>query len=142
MRLSSLIRPVGSILTGLLALSSTASATRMIESVSLDPCMANSSFTASLFDVVFTPDNGTVSFNVIGVSTIAGFVTAQVEIIAYGYTAVKQTFDPCTMKSTFGGLCPMTSGQINIPGNAQVGPSVVNRIPGKRWPARRWQPRG
>ena len=118
-----------SVLTTLLAIFHNASAIRMIESTSLNPCQDNSSFTASLFDVVFTPDNGTLTFNVIGVSSIAGFVTAEIEVVAYGYTALKQSFDPCNMKSTLGGLCPMSSGQINIPGNAQVGPSVVNKVP-------------
>ncbi|KAI9851241.1 MAG: hypothetical protein M1838_004160 [Thelocarpon superellum] len=122
--------PFSLLLTALLALVSHVSSMRMIQSTSLNACQENNSFSASLFDVTFTPDNGTVNFNVIGVSSIAGFITAEVEVIAYGYTAVRQTVDPCQMKATLGGLCPMSSGQINIPGNAQLSASVVNRVPG------------
>ncbi|KAI9823140.1 MAG: hypothetical protein M1832_002583 [Thelocarpon impressellum] len=130
MRLSLFSSPLPLLLAGLLAIVPDVSGMRMIESKSLNPCQTNSSFTASLFNVVFTPDNGTLSFNVIGVSSIAGFVKAEIEVVAYGFSALKQTFDPCQMKQTLGGLCPMTSGQINIPGNAQVGKDVVARVPG------------
>lgn len=121
--------PFTLLLASILTLTPLTSAIRLIESKSLNPCQENSSFTASLFNVVFTPDNGTLSFNVIGVSSIAGFVTAEIELIAYGYEIKKQTFDPCQTKQTFGGLCPMSSGQINIPGNAQIGADVVKAIP-------------
>ena len=118
----------------LLALSITTlpftSAIRLIEAKSLNSCQDNSGFTASLFNVVFTPDNGTLVFNVIGVSSIAGFITAEVEIIAYGYEIKKQRFDPCNLKSQLGGLCPMASGQINIATNTQISSDVIKGIPG------------
>lgn len=116
------------LLTSLLAFSPFTSAVRMIESKSLNPCQDNSNFTASLFNVVFTPDNHTLAFDVVGVSSIQGNVTAELQVIAYGLTAVKQTLDPCTMN--LGGLCPMSTGQINIQSNIDVGESVVKRIPG------------
>jgi hypothetical protein len=108
------------LITSLLALSSFTSALRLIESKSLNPCQDNSSFTASLFNVLFTPDNGSVSFNVIGVSSIAGFVKAEIEVEAYGYQIQRQVFDPCLQKgkggkNEFEGLCPMSSGVIDLP---------------------------
>jgi Transient receptor potential (TRP) ion channel/ML-like domain len=104
------------------------SAIRLIESKSLNPCQSNSNFTATLFNVVFTPDNRTLAFDVVGVSSIQGNVTAELEVIAYGFTAVKQTLDPCTMD--LGGLCPMSTGQINIQSNIAIGKDVINKIPG------------
>ena len=120
--------PTISLLSILLAFSPFTSALRLLESKSLNPCQDNSNFTASLFNVVFTPDNGSISFDIVGVSSIQGNVTVIVEAIAYGYTAVNQTINPCT--AGLGGFCPMSTGQINIQSNLIVGQSVVNRIPG------------
>lgn len=103
------------------------SAVRFIESKSLNPCQDNSNFTATLFNVIFTPDNGTLAFDVDGVSSIEGKVTAELRVIAYGLTILKQKLDPCTMD--LGGLCPMSMGQINIKSNIEVGPEVIKQIP-------------
>ena len=115
------------ILTTILTLSPLTSAVRLIESKSLNPCQDNSSFTATLFNVIFTPDNNTLSFDVVGVSSISGNVTAELEVIAYGYTAVKQKLDPCTMNLQ--GLCPMNTGQINIQSNIEIPSDVKKQIP-------------
>ena len=105
-----------------------ASAVRLIESRSLNPCQDNSNFTATLFNVVFTPDNRTLAFDVVGLSSIEGNVTAELQVIAYGFTAVTETLDPCTMD--LGGLCPMSTGQINIESNIIIGEDVIKQIPG------------
>lgn len=104
-----------------------ASAIRLIESKSLNPCQDNSNFTASLFNVVFTPDNKTLNFDVVGVSSINGNVTAELQVIAYGFTALKQKLDPCTMD--LGGLCPMSTGQINIESNIAISEDVIKQVP-------------
>lgn len=103
------------------------SAIRLIESRSLNPCQDNSNFTATLFNVVFTPDNRTLAFDVVGVSSIQGNVTAELQVIAYGLTALTQNLDPCTMD--LGGLCPMSTGQINIQSNIVIGQDVIDKIP-------------
>ena len=110
-------------------LSSLASAERLIESSSLNPCQANPGFTATLFDVVFTPDNGTLTYNINGVSTITGKIIADLQAIAYGYTAFNQTIDPCT-NADLTPLCPLNPGQIIIDSNSQFSSDVVSRIPG------------
>lgn len=104
------------------------SAIRLIESRSLNPCQDNSNFTATLFNVVFTPDNRTLTFDVVGMSSIQGNVTAELQVIAYGFTALQQSLDPCTMD--LGGLCPMSTGQINIQSNIAIGQDVIDKIPG------------
>ena len=60
-------------------------------------------------------------------SSISGYVTAEIDVIAYGYTAVKQKLDPCT--SHLEGLCPMNTGQINIESNIDIPPNVEKFIP-------------
>ncbi len=104
------------------------SAIRLLESKSLNSCQDNSNFTASLFNVVFTPDNGSIAFDIVGVSSIQGNVTVQAEVIIYGYTALNETINPCT--AGLGGFCPMSTGQINLQSNIAVGQDVVHRIPG------------
>lgn len=116
------------VLLSLATFSPLTSAIRLIESKSLNPCQDNSNFTASLFNVVFTPDNNTLAFDVVGVSSIQGNVTAELMVIAYGFTALKQTLDPCTMN--LDGLCPMNTGQINIQSNINIPNDVIHKIPG------------
>lgn len=99
----------------------------MIESNSLNPCQENSSFTATLFNVVFTPDNNSLAFDIVGVSSISGYVFAEIQVDAYGYTAVKQTLDPC--EQSLAGMCPMNTGQIKIESNINIPDDVIKNIP-------------
>ena len=128
MRFSLLSKPAWLSISLLSILSPFTAAERLIESKSLNPCQDNSSFTATLFNVVFTPDNGSLAFEVVGVSSINGYVTAELDAIAYGYSALKQSIDPC--KDNLEGMCPMRPGQINIQSNIQIDKNVVSRIPG------------
>ncbi len=135
MRLPLSSRSFSLVLAILASLPSLTSAVRVIESSSLNSCQENSSFTATLFDVEFTPDNNSLAFEVIGVSSISGYVTAEIQFFAYGYLAVKQQFDPCEQKLT--GMCPMNTGQISLPlSNLAVSPDAVKRVPGiaYTWP--------
>lgn len=103
-------------------------ALRYLESKSLNPCQQNSSFTATLFDVVFTPNNGSISINIVGVSSITGYVQADIEIIAYGLNVFKLAFDPCTRNLQ--GMCPMNAGPINQQFNLPpVSQDVIRKIP-------------
>ncbi|KAI9800651.1 MAG: hypothetical protein M1825_003973 [Sarcosagium campestre] len=122
--------PFTLLITTLLALLQLVSADgRFIEARSLNPCQENSSFTASLFNIRFTPANGSIAVDVLGVSSIAGKIMAEVEVIAYGYTVTKQTVDPCKV-GTLDGLCPMNSGQIKIETNIKgVGKDVISKVP-------------
>jgi hypothetical protein len=106
-----------------------ASAERIIESKSLNPCLANSSFAATLFHVTFTPDNRSLAFNIQGVSNIAGNVSAEMELLVYGYSAMKQDLKPCD-SAGLEGMCPMNSGNIQIRSNIDIGPDVMSQIPG------------
>jgi hypothetical protein len=116
-------------LTSLLSFLSSASAVRLIESSSLNACQDNSSFTASLFNVVFTPNNLTLAFDIIGVSSVQGNVSFGIDVTAYGYTIYKEYLDPCTM-SDLSGMCPMSTGQLTIQSNIILSQATVDQIPG------------
>ncbi|KAL9003837.1 MAG: hypothetical protein Q9188_003318 [Gyalolechia gomerana] len=116
------------LLAALSSLFHVSSAIRKIESKSLNPCQANSSFTATLFNVVFTPDNGSLAFEVNGISSISGYVNAEIDVLAYGYNALQQSFNPCD--EGLQGMCPMNTGPIDDKFNIDVGQDVVSQIPG------------
>ena len=135
MQISLSSRPLGLLLVILASFSTFASAIRTLETSSLNTCQDNSSLTATLFDVVFTPDNNSVAFQVTGVSSISGYVLAELQLYVYGFLAVKLEFDPCT--SNLQGMCPMNTGPIALPpSNQAISPDAVKRLPGiaYTWP--------
>ncbi|KAI1810874.1 hypothetical protein GGS20DRAFT_150344 [Poronia punctata] len=99
----------------------------MLTSTSLNSCQPNSQFTASLFNVVYTPNNNSAAINVVATSSIEGHVTFDINVVAYGYTIIEQSVDPCDVK--LAGLCPMTAGKIPLKFNLDVAPSAKDQIP-------------
>ncbi|KAL4887039.1 hypothetical protein BJY04DRAFT_204618 [Aspergillus karnatakaensis] len=87
-------------------------AIRLIESNALTLCQDSTNFTATFFHVQYTPDNSSLLIGFDGVSAISGYVEATIILDAYGYTALRQTFNPCEMDLE--GLCPMNTGPIDI----------------------------
>jgi Transient receptor potential (TRP) ion channel/ML-like domain len=100
----------------------------VIQSTSLNSCQENSNFTATYFDVAFTPQNSSINIDIVGVSSITGNVTAQLEVIAYGFTIYNQTLNPCELGLE--GMCPLSSGQINIVTNVILSADDVKKVPG------------
>ncbi|KAK5117020.1 hypothetical protein LTR62_006741 [Meristemomyces frigidus] len=112
-----------------LGLQQLVAAERMLYSDSLNPCQQNNNFSATQFDVVLTPNNNSLSFSVVGVSTIQGNVTIDLRFIAYGLQAYQTTLDPC--KLGFQGLCPMNDGQLNLPtSNVAIPGGALSQVPG------------
>ncbi|PYH49857.1 transient receptor potential ion channel family protein [Aspergillus saccharolyticus JOP 1030-1] len=105
------------------------SATRLIESNALSLCQNSPNFTATYFNVRFTPNNQSLTLSFDGVAAISGYVTADVVIYVYGYEMTIETLNPCTMNLP--GLCPMNAGDINVANaNLVIPDDVVKRIPG------------
>lgn len=117
------------LLATLTSLLPSASAIRFLETKSLNLCQEDSSFTASLFNVIFTPNNGSLAFDIVGVSTISGKVTADINILAYGISVFKRPLDPCTTKG-LEGMCPMNTGPVKINSNIPWAPDLVKKVPG------------
>ncbi|KAG0648424.1 Flavin carrier 1 [Hyphodiscus hymeniophilus] len=103
---------------------------RVITSTALEECQSNSTFTASLFNIVFTPDNHSLSLNVVGDSSVEGNVILKIEAAAYGYTFLRETINPCT-ESGLSSLCPLQNLQINFDTNYNnISSNIIGRIPG------------
>ncbi|PFH60010.1 hypothetical protein XA68_11563 [Ophiocordyceps unilateralis] len=107
---------------------------RLLMSKSLNACQQESSFTASLFHVVYTPSNSSATVEMSITSSIRGKVVFDLAISAYGYQFLRRTVDPCDMD--LAGLCPMVAGktsfQFNLPvdkKNADQIPSIAYNIP-------------
>ncbi|CAA9962484.1 TRP multi-domain protein [Pyrenophora teres f. maculata] len=105
------------------------SAERIIESKSLNPCMANSSFSATLFNVAFTPGNRSLGFKIEGISNIAGKIEADLELLVYGFSAMNQKLDPCGQKE-LEGMCPMNAGPLTIKSNIDISDDILSKVPG------------
>ncbi|KAI7209672.1 TRP-domain-containing protein [Hortaea werneckii] len=120
---------LSSLICLLLAVLPYTSAERMLYSDSLNPCQANNNFSATQFDVVLTPSNNSLSFSVVGVSTISGNVTIDLVVFAYGLRVYEHNLDPCDSELT--GLCPMNEGQINLPpSNLDIPADALSQVPG------------
>lgn len=114
----------------LLRLSLSASAEYVLQTTSLSTCQANSGFSASLFDVVYTPNNDSVAVDMTATSTVEGYVVFDISITAYGYEIMRKSIDPCTAGDGFKGFCPMSPGNLNNPFNVPIDPSAKSQIPG------------
>ncbi|KAI0164499.1 TRP-domain-containing protein [Hypoxylon sp. FL1284] len=100
----------------------------MLVSNSLNTCQEDSMFTASLFKVVYTPNNNTAFLNIVATSSVEGSVVFDIAISAYGYNIIQTTIDPC--KVGLAGLCPMTAGKIPLKFNLPVSDEAASQIPG------------
>ncbi|KUI61344.1 Flavin carrier protein 2 [Cytospora mali] len=116
------------LLCSLIGMSRPTAAEQMLTSSSLNTCQDNSGFTASLFDVTYTPHNATAFIDIVAVSSIQGNVVFDVAITAYGYQIIRQEVNPCNIG--LAGLCPMTAGKIPLTFNLDVGKEASAKIPG------------
>lgn len=124
----SLIKAPLLLLASMASMLSPVAAEDMLMSNSLNNCQDDSSFTASLFNVVYTPSNNSATVEVVATSSVQGYVLFDISISAYGYTFLRKTADPCEMK--LGGLCPMVAGKIPFAFNIDVPRDAAKQIPG------------
>lgn len=107
---------------------SPAGAEDKLQSLALNTCQDNSSFSASLFNVVFTPNNNTAFVSMVATSSIHGYVNFDVTVTVYGYEIVHETVDPCD--TSLSGLCPMVAGKIPLDFNLNLGDGIASNVPG------------
>lgn len=124
----SLLKTPLALLASMVALTSPASAEKLLMSNSLNTCQQDSSFSASLFNVVYTPANNSASIEMVATSSVQGKVIFDVAISAYGYQFLRRTLNPCDMNLP--GLCPMVAGKIPFGFNLPVGEDASSQIPG------------
>lgn len=130
MQLSFAPRPAWWLAVVLSSLISRASASdRIFQSSSLATCQADSNITASLLDIAFTPNNKTLSLNLVGEAFVEGNVTFKVQAAAYGYTFLTETIDPCAYGIY--AFCPVSSLQIGMDVTyPNISSNFIGRIPG------------
>ncbi|KAI1277519.1 hypothetical protein F5Y07DRAFT_88826 [Xylaria sp. FL0933] len=105
-----------------------AAAEKVLETNSLNSCQANSGFTASLFNLRYTPSENTIDVNISAVSTIEAKVKFDVSITAYGFQFYSLIIDPCELQ--LAGFCPMVSGNLDDPFSMMIDPSTADLLPG------------
>ncbi|KAI0409519.1 hypothetical protein F4802DRAFT_147905 [Xylaria palmicola] len=112
----------------LFALVLPSAAERKLETNSLNSCQANSGFTASLFNLRYTPSRSYIDVNISAVSTIEARVKFDVAISAYGYEFYSLIIDPCELELP--GFCPMVSGNLDDPFGMMIDPKTADLVPG------------
>lgn len=114
--------------TFLLCLVSFVAAEDSLGTTALQTCMSNSSVSASTFNVVYTPVNKTLTFDIQAISTTTGYVNITIDVFIYGFKAVTKVIEPCNSDLTQ--LCPIEAGNIDINGNTKVSSDLTGSIPG------------
>lgn len=104
-------------------------ADRILESNSLNSCQDKSAFSASLFNMVITPNNSMVTCRVVATATVQGEILFDVQLNAYGYQVFTRVLDPCDTSNKLPGLCPMSPGKIDTIFNFALG-SALDNLPG------------
>lgn len=126
MRFPGIIPLVAAVLPGVSA------QTRLLQSTSLNLCQQDSMFTASLFNVTYSPDTGRASLNIVATSSLEGYVRFDLTIAAYGYQFFQLILDPCDEtieQSGLAGLCPMTAGKIPLRFDYDIPDDAASMIP-------------
>lgn len=65
-----------------------AAAESILGTTALETCMTNSSVSATVFDVAYTPNNKTLTFDIEAISTTTGSIVLTVEVYVYGIKAL------------------------------------------------------
>ncbi|KAK9425731.1 putative Calcium spray protein [Seiridium unicorne] len=99
----------------------------VLQSTSLNTCQDNSEFEARKFDVIFTPNNNTVSVDMVATSSIQGNVVFDISVLVYGYELTRKVLDPCD--TGLAGFCPMQTGDTSTPFILKVSPEATSQLP-------------
>lgn len=98
-----------------------------IKTSSLLTCMENSQFSASFFEVIFYPDNGTALFNIDATTTISENITAKIELIVYGLNVLDESFNLCDLNEV--AMCPLSAGRIDVKSSYQIDMDMLSNVP-------------
>ncbi|KAJ4157290.1 putative flavin carrier protein 3 [Fusarium falciforme] len=124
---SCIMKPLA-VLASVAALAAPVSGEKLLYSNSLNACQKENGFSASMFQVTLTPNNGSARVVAAATSSIQGKVIFDIRLSAYGYQFLQKEFDPCT--NNLPGLCPMVSGKIPFKFNLPVGKENLQQVPG------------
>lgn len=105
-----------------------ASAKRSLVASSLVTCMENSQLSASSFNITFNPDDRSLHYELDMVTQIDGYVSAQIDVYAYGFKIITKTLDLCSLN--WKQFCPINPGNVEIDSVEYISSEYVNDIPG------------
>src|SRR3569833_3370860 len=106
-------------------------------STSLISCQENSLYSASLFNVVFTPNNDSIAVTPNAMSYVSSYVKFDITAYAVGYPFIHMIDEHSKTNLGLAGMCRMSSGRFNtmfrFPGRgaAGAGPGGAGARPGR-----------
>ncbi|KAF7550251.1 hypothetical protein G7Z17_g5861 [Cylindrodendrum hubeiense] len=104
-------------------------ADKILESNSLNSCQDESAFSASLFNLVITPNNTKATCRIIATTSVQGNIVFDINLKAYGYGIFNTIIDPCDKDNKFPGLCPMSPGNLDTKFDFPLD-GALDRLPG------------
>ncbi|KAJ5281419.1 hypothetical protein N7478_006791 [Penicillium angulare] len=117
-------------LVGAALLSPVVHAIDVLKATSLTPCSDDNVVGVNFFELVFTPGNSSALVEFEGTIEYQGKIKIEVELLVYGYSAIKKELDPCTLSSSGLGLCPIEQAKMTIPrSDITVAKSFLSDIP-------------
>ncbi|KAJ5892749.1 TRP-domain-containing protein [Penicillium tannophilum] len=102
------------------------SATDYITTDALEICQPNSAISVSYFSAELSR-TGELTLAFVGNVGIAGKITADIQLLVYGYMAVNETINLCSLGVD--SLCPVSSGALDIPQATANISSILSDIP-------------
>ncbi|KAJ5718145.1 hypothetical protein N7488_003791 [Penicillium malachiteum] len=107
------------------------SAINLLEATSLVPCSDDGIISVDYVNIVFTPNNDSISIAFDGQINYLAKFKIEVSLLVYGYTAISKELDPCTFPNDGLGLCPVEQAQLTIPtAHLTVSDSIISDVPG------------
>ncbi|RLV84678.1 putative flavin carrier protein [Meyerozyma sp. JA9] len=105
-----------------------ASAKRSLSATSLVTCMQNSQISPTFFNVTFNPDDRSIRYTLDLTTEINTYVTAHVQVYAYGFLIIEQDVDLCNLG--WKQFCPLYPGSLQVDSIEYISQKYVDMIPG------------
>lgn len=90
--------------------------------------MENSLLSASYFDVVFNPDDGSLHYTLDFTSEVSDYIIADIDVYAYGFKIITKKLDLCSLN--WKQFCPLFPGTVEVDSIEYISDEYVNMIPG------------
>lgn len=103
-------------------------AKRSLLATSLVTCMQNSQISPSFFNVTFNPDDRSIRYTLDLTTEINTYVTAHVQVYAYGFLIIEQDVDLCNLG--WKQFCPLFPGALQVDSIEYINEKYVKMIPG------------
>lgn len=103
-------------------------AKRSLLATSLVTCMQNSQISPTYFNVTFNPDDRSIRYSLDLTTEINTYVTAHVQVYAYGFLIIEQDVDLCTLG--WKQFCPLYPGALQVDSIEYINEKYVKMIPG------------